>query len=141
MKNKLREMLRSLFGGRGMKSKAGGAEFNEADYIQHRLDLYMAEKKPYLHPRYTIKRLSESIQIPAHRLSAVINDRKGSNFTDYLNRLRVRHCEELIRNSGGRMISIQRLAGECGFHNRNTFTTAFKKFTGQTPSEYIKHLL
>jgi YesN/AraC family two-component response regulator len=138
MKKKWRDLLRSLLGRRGVKSKGGGLESGEADYIQHRLELYMLEKKPYLQPRFTIKQLSESIQIPAHRLSAVINARKRSNFTDYLNRLRVRHCEELIRNSGGSKINIQRLAGECGFHNRNTFTTAFKKFTGRTPSEYLR---
>jgi AraC-like DNA-binding protein len=26
----------------------------------------------------------------------------------------------------------------CGFNNRNTFTVAFKKFTGNTPSDYVK---
>jgi YesN/AraC family two-component response regulator len=138
MRSKLRELLNTLFGRKGVKGKGREREFTEADHIQHRLDLYMAEKKPYLQHRYSIRQLSESIKIPAYQVSAIINLRKGVNFSDYLNALRIRHCEELIRVAGGKKINFRELAGECGFHNRNTFTNAFKKFTGRTPSEYIK---
>jgi YesN/AraC family two-component response regulator len=138
MRSKLRELLNSLFGRKDIKEKGRNREFNEADYIQHRLDLFMAEKKPYLQHRYTITQLSEAIKIPAYQISAIINLRTGGNFSDYLNKLRIHYCQELIKIAGGKKINIQELGGECGFHNRNTFTNAFKKFTGLTPSEYIK---
>ncbi len=109
-----------------------------ADQIIHRLDLFMAEKKPFLQPRYTIRKLSTDIDIPAYQISAVINLRKGLNFSEYLNRLRVRHCKRLIHEGGGRKVNIRDLSAGCGFRNRNTFTKAFKRFTGLTPSEYIK---
>ncbi len=138
MKLKLPEWMRSLFGGSTGRSSALEHRSNQVDQIIRRLDSFMTEKQPYLQPHYTIGRLSEDTGIPAYQLSAVINLRKGMNFSEYLNNLRIRHCEQLIRAPGGRKINIIDLSVVCGFHNRNTFTNAFKKLTGLTPSEYVK---
>lgn len=138
MKMQLPAWLKHLFGYRENKNSGNEPEFEAVDYIQHRLDLYIAEKKPFLQPRYTIGQLSEAIKVPVYQLSAIINLRKGMNFNDYVNRLRIRHCQQLIRISNGEKLSMRRLASGSGFHNRNTFTNAFKKFTGRTPSEYIR---
>ncbi|HXB92464.1 MAG TPA: helix-turn-helix domain-containing protein [Puia sp.] len=138
MKKKMVDWVRSLFRRKSAVRTASDQEFVAADYILHRLDLYMAEKRPFLQPRYTLKQLSEAIKIPAYQVSAIINLRKGVNFTDYLNKLRIRHCEQLIKIAGDKKLNIPQLASACGFHNRNTFTTAFKKFTGMTPSEYLR---
>jgi YesN/AraC family two-component response regulator len=108
------------------------------DLIQYRLDQFMTARKPFFQPKYTIKQLSKDIKIPAYQLSAFINQQIGMNFSDYLNRFRVKHCEELIKKANGKKMNIQQLASKCGFHNRNTFTAAFKKFTGRTPSNYAK---
>ena len=34
--------------------------------------------------------------------------------------------------------NLEQLSKKCGFNNRSSFTTAFKKFTGQKPFDYIK---
>ncbi|HEY4286630.1 MAG TPA: helix-turn-helix domain-containing protein [Puia sp.] len=138
MKLKMPDWLKSLFGPRRRLLPGDDQEFDAAEYIQHRLDLFMKEKRPYLQPHYTLKELSESIKVPAYQLSAIVNLRKGMNFSDYLNKLRVHHCLELIKGAKNRKINVSELATGCGFRNRNTFTNAFKKFTGRTPSEYIK---
>lgn len=139
MKIKWTGWLRNLFRLKRSTVPAREPGFGEGDQILHRLDLFMMEKKPFLQPRYSIGQLSEDIKIPGYQLSAIINLRKGMNFSDYLNKLRIRHCEELIRIAGGgRKVNIRDLSAECGFQNRNTFTIAFKKFTGVTPSEYLK---
>ena len=100
----------------------------------------MVEKRPFLQPHFTIKQLAAAIRIPAYQLSALINQRKGMRFSDYLNKLRIHYCEDLIRIEAGKKINLQQLATRCGFRNRNTFVHAFKKFTGRTPSEYIREL-
>ena len=60
------------------------------------------------------------------------------HFSDYLNRFRIEYCERIMNDTSAGAFSFKELAFKCGFNNRNTFTTAFKKFTGKTPSEYIK---
>jgi YesN/AraC family two-component response regulator len=138
MKNKLLSFLTALFGHKKNRDTGREQDLGATDYIQHRLDLYMVEKRPFLQPRYTIKQLATAIRVPSYQLSAIINQRKGMNFSDYLNRLRIHYCEDIIRIEGGKKIHLGQLASRCGFRNRNTFVHAFKKFTGLTPSEYIR---
>lgn len=138
MKNKLLSFLQSVFGHKKIRVSGREQDYAATDYIQHRLDLYMVEKRPFLQPRYTIKQLAGAIRIPSYQLSAIINQRKGMNFTDYLNKLRIQYCEDLIRIEAGKKINLGQLASRCGFHNRNTFVHAFRKFTGLTPSEYLR---
>lgn len=110
------------------------------EFIKYNLEEVMYRKKPFLKPGYTIKDLSAELGMPSYQLSSFINHRLGVNFSDYLNRYRIEYCEELIKKEQGTKLNLQQLAARCGFHNRNTFTTAFKKFTGQTPSEYTRRL-
>ena len=99
----------------------------------------MLQQKPFLKPHYKLKDLAEDLQMPLHQLSAFLNKRLGMHFTDYLNQFRIKYCEDLIKNERSGRINMKDLVAKCGFHNRNTFTTAFKKFTGKTPSEYVRN--
>lgn len=105
-------------------------------YIHQQLDSFMMEKKPFLQLEYGINQLAESLNIPSYQLSAYINRTLGVNFNEYINRFRVQYCENLIRMGLTYEFNMKGLALKCGFHNRNTFTSAFKKFTGITPSCY-----
>lgn len=108
--------------------------------VRERLDELMNVQKPFLRPRYSIKDMATDIGIPAYQLSAFLNNVMKTHFSDYLNKHRIQFCETLMKDNTLRMVSLQDLASKCGFNNRNTFTMAFKKFTGKTPSDYVKQL-
>ena len=36
--------------------------------------------------------------------------------------------------------TLEAIASEAGFNNRNTFTAAFKKEAGESPSEFLKRI-
>ncbi len=105
--------------------------------IKERLQKLIQEDKVFLKKRYTITELSGQLQISVHLLSAFINQQFGMNFNDFINRLRIAYSKELIDNGNATQLNIFGLAAKCGFNNRNTFTTAFKKYTGKCPSEYL----
>jgi AraC-like DNA-binding protein len=105
-------------------------------FISDQLSLFMEEGKPFLRFGYGIRDLADDVKIPAYQLSAFLNREIGLNFNDFLNQHRVRYCEELIQKGLVSQLNLKGLALECGFNNRNTLTTAFKKFTGFTPSRY-----
>ena len=46
----------------------------------------------------------------------------------------------MITNGEWEHKTLEAIASEAGFNNRNTFTTAFKKETGQNPFEYLKEV-
>ena len=111
------------------------------DLIRARMNNYMLQQKPFLKPHYKLKDLADDLQMPLHQLSAFLNKRLGMHFTDYLNQFRIKYCEDLIKSEKPGRVNMKDLVAKCGFHNRNTFTTAFKKFTGKTPSDYVRNRL
>lgn len=117
------------------------ADNAHVDLIRMRINTYMMQQQPFLKQHYKLKDLAQDLQMPLHQLSAFLNKRLGMHFTDYLNQFRIKYCEELIKNEKPGRINLKELVVKCGFHNRNTFTTAFKKFTGKTPSDYIRNRL
>ena len=111
---------------------------DDAESIKHRLKDLMTEKKPFLRRGYHIKELAGELQIPVHQLSAFLNQVLGMHFSDHINKYRIDHCLELINANASDRPSLQKLSRICGFNNRSSFTTAFKKFTGLKPFDYIK---
>ncbi len=107
--------------------------------VKTRLEELMDQRKPFLKPGFCINDLAKEVELPAYQLSAFINQVLGMNFNDYINYSRIRYCEHLIKSSLSSRIIVKDLAQLCGFNNRNSFTTAFKKFTGRTPSGYVKY--
>jgi len=113
---------------------------NERGYqVLRQVEEFMQVQRPFLKPGYNIQALASVMGIPSYQLSAIINRQVGINFNDYMNRYRVKYCENLIQNGEASNLNLKGLATNCGFHNRNTFTIAFKKFTGLAPSNYTRY--
>lgn len=59
----------------------------------------------------------------------------GVNYVEYLNKVRLSHAREYLKNTD---LSIAEIGEKTGFSNSSTFTTTFKKYCGVSPSEYRK---
>lgn len=101
---------------------------------------YMLQEKPYLEPKITIAELSHRTQIPVNQLSKVINEQLGLNFFDFINSYRVEEFKQLVHDNRFEHFTLLGLAFEAGFNSKSTFNAIFKKFTEQTPSEYVRQL-
>jgi AraC-like DNA-binding protein len=106
------------------------------DLISASLKKYMIEQKPYLNIHYSVRDLAKDVQLPAYHLSAYINEELGMNFNDFLNFFRVKLCTEFMQDHSKEHLNLKGLARACGFSNRNSLTSSFKKFTGLLPSHY-----
>ena len=62
------------------------------------------------------------------------------HFNDLINQHRIKYIEDGLTNKKWESLTLEAIAGKAGFNNRITFLTAFKKFTGTTPTQYIKRL-
>lgn len=62
----------------------------------------------------------------------------GINYVEYLNKVRLSHAKELLKDS---FLSISEIGEKTGYMNSSTFTTTFKKYVGISPSEYRKQFL
>ncbi|WP_194776207.1 helix-turn-helix domain-containing protein [Pararhodonellum marinum] len=109
--------------------------------IQELSDLvhdHFEQHQPYLKLQYSLSQMSGELGVPAQYLSAAINECDQVNFNDFLNRYRIQYCLEKLQEDRFSYQKIDWIAEQCGFNNRNTFTQAFKKVTGMSPSAYIK---
>ncbi len=102
------------------------------------INKFLAEKKPFLQHKYSLRDLSLDVDISTNYLSAFINRYHKMHYSDFINRYRVSQSKEMIINGEWKYKTLEAIASEAGFNNRNTFTAAFRKETGQSPSEFLK---
>ncbi|MFA8436982.1 MAG: helix-turn-helix domain-containing protein [Marinifilaceae bacterium] len=78
--------------------------------------------------------------LPVHHLSEIINQGHGLNFNDYINQFRVEEFKRLLQDPQFSKETLLVVEFEAGFNSKTTFNTAFKKFSGMTPSEFKRSL-
>ncbi len=99
---------------------------------------YICEQQKYLDPNLSLEQVSDEMAIGISSLSKLVNTHTGGNFPDYVNNLRVTEAKKFLADESFAPYTIVAIGLECGFNSKSTFYTAFKKFTGQTPTQYRK---
>lgn len=112
---------------------------NESNELMSRMNEYMEKYKPWLEPEFCMADFSENLSVSGHQISEVMNGLMKQNFFDYINNYRIEEFKRLLLDPDKRDDKIQFLAYDAGFNSKTAFNTAFKKFTGQTPSEYKRN--
>lgn len=108
------------------------------DALHDQLTTLMQEQQPFLKTGYSLPDLSADMGLPVHQVSNHINQRYGMNFNEYINRHRVEHFKNRLQRHDWQHLTLEALARESGFSNRFTFTNAFKRTTGMTPTDYLR---
>lgn len=120
------------------KYAKSGLNDEAANEIHQNLNKMMKEQKLFKEPELTLDDLSKKLEVPSNYLSQVINEKEGVNFYDYINELRVKEFKWISLKEENKNFTLISLAFECGFNSKTSFNRIFKKFTGQTPSEFVK---
>jgi len=97
---------------------------------------YIKKNKRFLDPAFSLERLSSEMGMSTSKLSYLINQESGYNFSDYINILRVEKAKKFLIKSDYSAYTIVAIGLECGFNSKSTFYSAFKKFTNVTPSKF-----
>ncbi|WP_234733645.1 helix-turn-helix domain-containing protein [Tellurirhabdus bombi] len=108
------------------------------DYRQ-RIESFLNNQQAYLKKGYSLKALSEDVNLPHHHVSAVINREFNMNFNDYINQYRIKYIQTIMLQPESSQLTLEGLAWQAGFSSRSTFFRAFTKFTNSTPTEYINN--
>lgn len=102
------------------------------------LKILMNKEKPYLDSELSLQKLSSLLAISPHHLSQVLNENMEQSFFDFVNSYRIEEAKKLLLSPKSELLTILAIAEESGFNSKSAFNTAFKKFTGLTPSEFKK---
>jgi AraC-like DNA-binding protein len=112
---------------------------SEAENNVNILNEIMKDSQPYLDSEFNLAQLSALSKINTHSISETLNGLLGQSFNDYVNNYRVEEFKKLVVKDESRHYTIIALAYDAGFKSKATFNAAFKKFTGETPSQFIKN--
>ncbi len=103
-----------------------------------RLTQLFTEEKLYTQPDLKLQTLAERLKISPQELSQIINEKFDQNFSEFVNSFRIEEAKALLVDANHKHLTIVAIANDVGFNSKSAFNSAFKKFTGQTPSEYMK---
>lgn len=88
---------------------------------------------------FTQDQLAELVHSKSKYVSQVINELCSCNFSTFVNEYRVKEaCQRINDTTHYGNLTMEAISMSVGFKSRSTFNTAFRKFTGLTPSEYMK---
>jgi AraC-like DNA-binding protein len=110
----------------------------EVQIMIDKLELFMIQNEPYLDPSLTLYNLSKQIEIPDRDLSVLINRDLDLHFFDFVNGYRIRKSMEILRDPNKSEFTVLEILYDVGFNSKSSFNTAFKKYTGITPTQYRK---
>lgn len=100
------------------------------------IESFILGEQRYLDPYLSLESLSREMDTSTSSLSKLINTYSHGNFSDYINKFRVEEAKKLLSHPDYGAYTIVAIGLECGFNSKSTFYTAFKKFTGKTPTQF-----
>lgn len=114
------------------------AEKEKIDLLVRSMNELMESTQPYLDPEFSIEALSESLGVRRSHLTFVFKHVLDRSFIDYKNEFRVNHVKRMLDQGALKGLTMDAIGVEAGFNSRATMYALFKKFTGLTPTEYVK---
>jgi AraC-like DNA-binding protein len=122
----------------GAKYMRSGLTDKLADIYHKKLLDAMIVDKIFANNNLSLNDLSNTLDIPAHHLSQVLNEKIKLNYFDFVNYYRIEEAKRLLQDTEYEPYTILTIAHDVGFNNKASFNSAFRKFTKRTPSQYRK---
>jgi AraC-like DNA-binding protein len=98
-------------------------------------------KKRYLDKNCTLDKVAKEMNTNTTYLSKIINEKKGVNFSNYINSLRIEYAADRLENDESFIkYNMRGIADAVGFNNADSFARAFKTHLNMTPSFFIEQL-
>jgi len=115
---------------------------DDQDLKQHvtLLEALMVDEKPYKDPDLSLSKLASQLNLSTNQLSQVINQFYQKNFYDFINSYRIEDVKQRLINGDVKRTTLLGIALDAGFNSKATFNRFFKKYTGITPSQFLKDL-
>ncbi len=125
-----------VFLGAERKEVGDSTEREEWKSLRTKLIQYLEDEKPYFDPNLTLNALAGQLKISGRQLSTIINMELGKSFFDLINSYRIEEARKMINEPEDPKTTISEVMYKVGFNSKSSFNTAFKKYTGKTPSEF-----
>ncbi len=100
----------------------------------------MQSGKPYLNNELRLDDAAKILNLSRNQTSKIINEHFNLSFFDFVNQYRIKEAKNLLLQNKECNRTIDHIAYDVGLNNRAYFYKAFRKYTNNTPTNYIKHM-
>ncbi|MEM7689749.1 MAG: helix-turn-helix domain-containing protein [Pseudomonadota bacterium] len=123
--------------GENAETEKPALQLSPAEAVLHEKLVAAMGDSAWREPGLTIASLSERLDVPEHRLRALINRRLGyRNFSAFLNRHRIAEARLALVDKAKVDLPVLTIAMDLGYNSLATFNRAFRSETGTTPSDF-----
>jgi AraC-like DNA-binding protein len=117
-----------------VRTKSRPLPDSDMQLLMQRIEGLVVNKKMYLEPELSLQQIASVLNEKERNISQAINTIQNRNLNDYINTLRIEHaCYLLLTNKEKPIFEVMY---ESGFNTKGAFNLAFKKITGETPTQY-----
>jgi len=111
------------------------------DDLAQRIMQVMQNTEVVCNPDFSRDTLAQMLDTTIANVSQVISERFDKNFSQLVNEYRIREaCRRFNDQEQYGNLTIEAVGSSVGIKSRNAFSLNFKKFTGLTPSEYVREV-
>ena len=122
------------------KYESSSLSEDKKNEIGEKIDELMNDEKIYLQSDLTLGKFAQRLNINSKYLSQVIHEIYNTNFSDFINQLRIKEAARLLSDKSYKHFSIEGISELVGFHTKSSFNNSFKKNIGVTPSFFVSAL-
>ncbi|MCM1313203.1 MAG: helix-turn-helix domain-containing protein [Bacteroides sp.] len=112
---------------------------DEEHDLAEKVRYIIVRKYRYRDVDYSASALARDLDVTPARLSGILKRHFGENYSSLVNRCRVRDAKRYLLDSRKSAYTVDDIAVMVGFSNRQSFFSAFKRFTGTTPDKWRKN--
>lgn len=107
---------------------------SDSNHIVSRAKQYIED---HFQEELSLNEISEHCNVSIYYMSRMFKEATGENYSSYLNRVRIREAQKMIRKFD---YPVKKLAEKCGFNSEGYFCRIFKQYTEMTVKEYKESL-
>lgn len=100
---------------------------------------FIENEKVFLNENLNPKAVAEQLKLPAYYVRKAIKQKYNSTFASYINLLRIREAERILKTEEYSHYTISSIGEMCGFNSDTAFYRNFNKFANSNPSDYRKN--
>ena len=104
------------------------------------LEKVMWEKKLYKRSELSLDILAAETGLNRYYISTALNRCAGKNFSSYVNEYRIKEAIRIMSDPANDKLTLDCIAYESGFNDRQNFHRVFKKSTGLSPGDFRKNI-
>lgn len=108
--------------------------------IMETVEKTIAKKELYKRTDLSLDILAAETGINRYYISLAMNRCSGKNFNGYINEYRVKEAIRIMSDTLNKNLTVDAIAFDAGFNDRQSFHRVFKKKTGLSPGDFRKNI-